>query len=370
MGRRAKGEALARVEDLVVRRGARAVLQVSHLDIQRGESLAVIGPNGAGKSTLLLALALLVRPSEGQVWFDGEPVTHATDLTRLRRRMAVVFQEPLLVDQSVFHNVALGLRLRGLRGPEVEQRVVAWLERLGIAHLARRSARSLSGGEAQRTSLARAFALQPDLLLLDEPFAALDAPTRAGLVDQVGGIVRDMGLTTVVVTHDRDEALALGDRLAVLMDGRLAQVGPPDQVFAAPADEQVAQFVGVETILPGQVVGYADGVVEVRVGAHVVEAVAERRPAGSVLVCLRPEDITLLKPDALSQTSARNQLLGQVERVRPAGAQVRVQVRCGVGLTALVTRRSAEALALAPGQTVVASFKANAVHLIERAQGR
>ena len=289
----ARGEALARVEDLVVRRGARTVLDVPYLDVRRGESLAVIGPNGAGKSTLLLALALLVPPSAGRVWFDGERVTHGTDLTRLRRRMAVVFQEPLLVDQSVFDNVALGLRLRGLRGPELERRVTTWLDRLGIAPLTRRSARGLSGGEAQRASLARAFALQPDLLLLDEPFAALDAPTRAGLVDQVGGIVRDMGLTTVVVTHDRDEALTLGDRLAVLINGRLAQVGPPDEVFSAPADVEVAQFVGVETILPGQVVGYADGVVEVRVGPHVVEAVAERRPHGPVLVCLRPEDITL-----------------------------------------------------------------------------
>ncbi|MCW5852345.1 MAG: ABC transporter ATP-binding protein, partial [Anaerolineae bacterium] len=237
MSHRAGSEALARVEDLVVRRGTRTVLQVPLLDVKRGESLAVIGPNGAGKSTLLLALALLVPPSQGRVWFEGEPVTRATDLTRLRRRMAVVFQEPLLVDQSVFDNVALGLRLHGLRGAEVEQRVKTWLDRLGIAHLARRSARGLSGGEAQRTSLARAFALQPDLLLLDEPFAALDAPTRAGLVDQVGGIVRDMGLTTVVVTHDRDEALTLGDRLAVLINGRLAQVGPPDEVFSAPADE-------------------------------------------------------------------------------------------------------------------------------------
>ena len=360
------GEPLVRVEDLVVRRGPRTVLTVPALDVRRGESLALIGPNGAGKSTLLLALALLLPPSQGQVRFEGEAVTRSTDLTQLRRRMAVVFQEPLLVDQSVWDNVALGLRLRGLRGAEVERRVTPWLERLGIADLARRSARGLSGGEAQRTSLARAFALQPDLLLLDEPFAALDAPTRAGLVEQVGEIVRDMGLTTVMVTHDRDEALALGDRLAVLIGGRLAQVGPPDEVFSAPADEPVAQFVGVETILPGQVVGYADGVVEVRVGPHVVEAVAERPPRGPVLVCLRPEDITLLKPDPLVQTSARNRLVGQVERVRPVGAQTRVTVTCGVTLTALVTRRSVEALGLAPGVPVVAAFKANAVHLIER----
>ena len=198
--------------------GARAVLDVPALAVPAGETLGVMGPNGAGKSTLLRVLGLLEPPSAGTVRFRGEAVTPAQGLA-VRRRMASVFQEPLLADTTVFDNAALGLRFRGVPRADARPRVQAWLERFGIAALSDRQARTLSGGEAQRVALARALVVEPELLLLDEPFAALDQPTRETLIQDLRGVLRADRVTTVLVTHHRGEALALGDRLAVLIGG-------------------------------------------------------------------------------------------------------------------------------------------------------
>jgi tungstate transport system ATP-binding protein len=333
------------------------------LDVHTGELLAVVGPNGAGKSTLVQVMALLERPAQGQVLFDGEPVRR--NVLPYRRRMAVVFQEPLLLDTSVESNVRTGLSLRGVPREEQTRRAAEWMERFGIAHLARRSARTLSGGEAQRTSLARALALEPEVLILDEPFAALDAPTRAALIDDLAGILGASRITTVFVTHDRSEALRLGDRVAVLMTGRVRQIGPPEQVFSAPADEEVAAFVGVETIAAGRIRSIADGIATVDVGRRTIEANALGQPGDDVLVCLRPEDI-ILSPatDAAQPTSARNRLPATVSRITPAGPHTSVTLDAGFPLVALITKQSLEDLGLAPGSSVVASFKATAAHLI------
>jgi ABC-type sugar transport system ATPase subunit len=230
------------VEGLIVRRGGRTVLEVPSLRIERGEILAVVGPNGAGKSTLVTALALLERPAAGLVRLGGEPVDWRRGVLAARRRLALVFQEPLLFDTTVAENVATGLKLRGVSRTEIGRRVETWLKRLGIVHLAKRQARTLSGGEAQRTSLARALVLEPELLLLDEPFAALDAPTRESLAEDLVPLLRETHTTTVLVTHDRDEAIELGDRLAVILAGRIAQVDVPERVLAAPNDDAVAAF--------------------------------------------------------------------------------------------------------------------------------
>jgi tungstate transport system ATP-binding protein len=230
------------VEGLIVKRGQRTVLDVPSLRIERGEILAVVGPNGAGKSTLVTMLALLERPSAGQIRLAGEPIDWRRGVLGARRRLALVFQEPLLFDTTVFENVATGLKLRGVSRAEIGKRVETWLARLGVGHLARRQARTLSGGEAQRTSLARALVLEPELLLLDEPFAALDAPTRESLAEDLVPLLRETDTTTVLVTHDRDEAIEIGDRLAVILDGRIARVDLPERVLAEPGDEAVAAF--------------------------------------------------------------------------------------------------------------------------------
>ncbi len=215
---------------------------MERLSIPRGETLAVVGPNGAGKSTLLLALAHLLRPARGEIRFDGIPLREWNDLD-YRRRISFVFQSPLLMDMTVEQNVALGLKFRGAAREEVRARVQVWMSRLGIESLSKRRAGQLSGGEAQRVSLARAFVLDPELLLLDEPFAALDPPTHASLLTDLSSLLAEDHRTAVFVTHNLREAAQVGQRVAVIVDGKLRQVGPARQVKSHPADEAVAAFL-------------------------------------------------------------------------------------------------------------------------------
>lgn len=230
------------IHDLQVKRKELVALDVDDLSIPRGETLTVVGPNGAGKSTLLLALSNLIRPARGEIRVDGKPLGQWDDLA-YRRRLAYVFQSPLLMDMTVEQNVALGMNFRGMRREEVQERSMKWMKRLGVDALSKRRASQLSGGEAQRVSLARAFALDPELILLDEPFAALDPPTRAGLLSDLSGLLADDHRTTIFVTHNLNEAAQMGSRVAVIVGGKLKQVGTPRQVKLHPADESVAAFL-------------------------------------------------------------------------------------------------------------------------------
>jgi tungstate transport system ATP-binding protein len=338
-------------------------LDIPTLDVLPGEVLVVIGPNGSGKSTLLRLLAFLAAPEAGEVRFHGRAV-HAGRALDARRRVAMVFQQSLLADGTVDFNVGLGLAFRGVPPAERRRRATRWLERLGVAALAGRQARTLSGGEAQRVALARALVLEPEVLLLDEPFAALDEPTRAALVPELAAILRADRVTAVLVTHDRGEAQALGDRVAVLLAGRLLQVDEAATVFQAPVSEEVARFVGVETIVAGRVLGADGGVCLVEIPGARLEVAGAARPGDRIRVCIRPEDVTLAGPGDGGASSARNHLPGAVLRVTPATAYLRVLVDCGFPLVAAVTRRSAEELGLVPGARVTAIFKASAAHLL------
>lgn len=235
--------ALLELSDLIVQREGQTVLDIGHLEVMSGEVLAVVGPNGAGKSTLLLVLARLLKPKRGTFHFDGQPVG-ALDTLSYRRRLALVLQEPLLLDISVRENLALGLKFRGIGSAEIRARVSLWLQRLGIQHLESRPARRLSGGEAQRVSLARAFILEPELLLLDEAFGSLDPPTRARLLEDLKSLLAETGTTSIFITHDLQEAVKLATRLVVMLDGRIQQAGSPQQVFGHPANPSVARFLG------------------------------------------------------------------------------------------------------------------------------
>lgn len=316
---------------------------------------------------MLLALADLLPPSHGEILYRGKAVgTRGAAALAYRRRTATVFQEPLLLDTSVERNVAIGLRLRGIAGREAIARAVEWLERFGIAHLAKRSARALSGGEAQRTSLARAFALRPEVLFLDEPFASLDAPAKAAIVDDVERVIQQTGVTAVFVTHDRDEALCLGDRIGVLMSGEIRQLDSAAVVFQSPVDAEVAAFVGVETVAPGVVAAGDEGLVRIDVASQAVEAIGDYPIGQRVLVCLRPEDITVSTAEESLITSARNHLRGVVVKLSPHGPALRVTIDCGFPVVAAITRQSAADLGLGPGRPVQVSFKASAVHLLRK----
>jgi tungstate transport system ATP-binding protein len=216
--------------NISVVRGKREILRVDELALCKGEMLSVIGPNGAGKSTLLLVLALLITPAAGEIIFMGQPVKRGNVLS-FRRRMALVFQEPLLLNTTVFNNVAEGLKFRGVPRGEINRRVEFWLDKMGISHLAGRNTRFLSGGEAQRVSLARALVLQPEVLFLDEPFSALDFPTRKDLIGQLSGIIRENGITTFFVTHDYSEIPYFPGRVAVVDSGRIVREGEAKSLF-------------------------------------------------------------------------------------------------------------------------------------------
>jgi len=235
-------KALMEVRHLKVRRSGAQVLHVDSLEVRPGEVLALVGPNGGGKTTLLLALAQLLGQQQGDILFAGRPLRE-WDKLEYRRRISIVFQNPMLLDMSVADNVALGLRFRGLPPDDVKRRVDKWLHRLEIGALAGRRAVELSGGEAQRVSLARAFVLEPELLFLDEPFPGLDPPARARLLDDLAGLLAEDHCTAILVTHNLKEAAQLADRVAVIVGGRLRQVGSPRQIKAHPADREVAAFL-------------------------------------------------------------------------------------------------------------------------------
>ncbi|HEV8536637.1 MAG TPA: ABC transporter ATP-binding protein [Candidatus Limnocylindria bacterium] len=351
--------AVLEAAELAVSRGTREVVRVDRLVIEEGETLVLLGPNGAGKSTLILALASLL-PVRGEIRFRGAAIR---DEVAYRRRIAVAFQRPLLLDRSVLDNAALGLELRAVARPERERRAAEVLAQLGVGHLARRPAWALSGGEAQRVSIARSLAVRPEVLFLDEPFAGLDAPSRESAIADLARAVRDERITTVLVTHDRDEALSLADRIAVIIGGRLRQVDRAEAVFASPADPEVAAFVGVENILPARVESSDDELTRLAIGDLIVEVTATPpRGETATLVGIPPDDIVISRePQA---TSARNAFVGRIVRVEPIGRRVRVVLDCGFPLVAHVTHRSARELALRPGDEVVATFKATVPHLL------
>ena len=207
-----------------------------------GECVGLIGPNGSGKSSLLKILAFLETPTTGSLYFQGQAVPKNVPLP-IRRRIALVFQEPLLLNTRVFENVAIGLKIRGLSRGIIRERVDYWLEQFGVSHLSKQSARSLSGGEAQRVSLARAFALEPDVLFLDEPFSSLDAPTKEGLRIDLGHVFKATQTTTVLVSHDFKDIAHLTNRALILLNGKVTAEGSPSDLLKNPQKEDVTRFL-------------------------------------------------------------------------------------------------------------------------------
>lgn len=353
-------------KNLKVEREGTLLLDIPSLSIEKGETLALIGPNGAGKTTLLQTFSLLLTPFQGDLFFNGRRVGTELSVLEYRRKLAMVFQEPLLFHTDVFNNVASGLKIRGIKKKEIHERVMEQLERFGISHLKDRSARTLSGGEAQRTNLARAFAIQPEFLLLDEPFASLDPPTRESLMADLESILSQTKTTTLFATHDRLEALRLSDRVAVMNHGRIEQMGSPEEVINYPATEFVASFAGVETILKGKVVKEEGGTFVASISGKEIEAVGEVYCGEPIVLCIRPEDVTLSLSPLKEKTSARNIFPGKILKIVPLGPYQKVHLDCGFPLVAYITYPSQKILSLIEGVEVQASFKATAVRVIKK----
>jgi molybdate transport system ATP-binding protein len=317
------------------------------------ETLALVGPSGAGKTTVLRSIAGLVRPDRGRIelgdttLFDSD---RGVDLPPELRRVGLVFQEYALFPHlSVEGNVAFGGRARAAE----------LLARFRIAHLAKARPGELSGGERQRVALARALARNPAVLLLDEPMAALDAHTRADVRAELQELLRELGLPTILVTHDFEDAAALADRVGVISQGRVLQLGPPDELIASPADAFVAAFTG-GNLLHGFARPARDGLTEVVLDGGAV-VFSTDRGEGRVGVVVHPWEVSIAPVSAVPVDSALNHVSAPIASVVTLGNRVRVRVGPLVGE---VTAASAERLALQRGQVVVASFKATGARLV------
>jgi len=352
------------VENLKVELGGVSILDIPSFFIREKEFVSLIGPNGSGKSTLLLVLNSLVRPVAGLITYRQEAISSRDAVFNYRRKVSMVFQEPLLFDTTVYKNVASGLNIRGMKKDEIRDRVVRYLKWFNIEHLAFRSARKLSGGEAQRASLARAFAIEPDIIFLDEPFSALDPPTRNALTDDLDRILRETGITALMVTHDQSEALRMSDRVVVMNSGSIIQQGAPLEVMNNPANEFVASFVGMDTILEGNVVKASESFITVSVPGAEIDAVGNSKPGEKVYCCIRPENVSieLINPDDL--TSARNVFAAEIRDISSLGPFLKLTLDCGFPLVSYVTREAFTRLDLKEGKKVFSAFKATAVHVI------
>ncbi|KQC10357.1 MAG: hypothetical protein APR62_12230 [Smithella sp. SDB] len=358
-------ETLMKIENINLSRGGVTVLDIPELHVQRGRILALIGPNGAGKSTLLFMLAGLLKPEQGKIYFHGMPIESRAHLIQLRRNVSVVFQEPLLLNGNVFENVALGLKFRKINKAEIKDRVQNALAYFGISHLEKRSVRALSGGEAKRVSLARAFAIKPQIIMLDEAFNSLDPPLRETIIDDLKNTLNETKITAVLALHDREETLRLAQDVSVMNSGKIVQSGTTAQIFNQPDSEFVASFVGTETILEGTVRNCTAGNMIVDVNGREIEAIGDCSIGQKVFCCLRPENITI-SSKAQEKISARNVLEAKVSKIIRQGFFNKLILDCGFPLIAYITITSCEDLGITHGSIVHASFKATSVHVINR----
>lgn len=345
--------------------GPQQILDIDYFSVKQGEKVALIGPNASGKSTLLKVLMLLQRPTAGELFFKGEKVDWNKPLS-YRRRMAMVFQEPLLLDTNVYNNVGTGLKLRGVNKKLIPGKIAEWLNRLGIEHLAKRSVRFLSGGEAQRVSIARALAMEPEILFLDEPFSALDAPTRVALTVQLAGIITDMGITSVFITHDYSEITIMAETVTVLNHGRVVQNAPAREVLARPVNRTVASLVGVENAIPGIVVGGSGSELTVQAGPHLVKApAAEGLHSEKVYLLLRPDEVKISRESAGKWA---NSLKGTVNELLPQGYQFKAVMDCGFPLKVILSPDQVIGGEVTKGSEMFVNFSPGKLHVIDRAE--
>jgi putative spermidine/putrescine transport system ATP-binding protein len=347
--RAARDAVEVRLEGLSRHYGPVVALDRLDLTLEPGQLVALLGPSGCGKTTTLRLLAGLEDADGGRVIVGGRDITR---VSASKRDMGMVFQAySLFPHMTVRQNVAFGLRLRRVGAAERDQRAMDMLDLVGLAEQASRYPHQLSGGQQQRVALARALAIEPQVLLLDEPLSALDAKVRAQLRDEIRRIQLEVGITTLFVTHDQEEALAIADRVGVMREGHLEQLAPPTEVYSRPATPFVAEFVGLSNRLSGEV---RDGNVIVR--GFTLPLVERETPDGQVVALVRPEAVTLASHDAPES----GPLVGTVIAVTFLGATSRVSVDLG-DATVLAQLTTADATALPAGSRVALTIRPDPV---------
>ncbi|USS39987.1 tungstate ABC transporter ATP-binding protein WtpC [Thermococcus aggregans] len=322
-------------------------------EVKENEYFIILGPSGAGKTLLLEIIAGIFMPDSGRIFMDGEDITF---LPPEKRNLAYIPQNyALFPHMKVYDNIAYGLKLRKIPKNEIDRKVKEIAETLEISHLLHRKPGTLSGGEAQRVAIARALVLEPRVILLDEPFANLDPQTRAKLIQEMKRWRKELNFTALHVTHSFEEAVSLGDRVGVMLNGTLIQTGEVREVFSKPKNEEVAKFLGFENIIEG----VAEGRV-LRANGISIELPVEVK--GKVRIGIRPEDIVISSEPIKS--SARNEFKARVLTVEDLGSLVRLTLEVGgIQLRAFITRSSLVEMGIEEGKDVYLSFKATAIHV-------
>ncbi|MFX1276846.1 MAG: ABC transporter ATP-binding protein [Promethearchaeota archaeon] len=338
------------------------VLSNVSFSVQKGECFVVIGPNGSGKTTLLRILGLLENPTGGNFLYNGMELSHLSRKNKVnfRRKFSYVRQKPVVRNTSVFNNIAYGLRVRGIKYENFLEKVNSIIETVGLKGMERKNARSLSGGEMQRVAIAMNFIISPEIYLLDEVSANLDQMNHKLLDDFIKKIKQDKDKTIIMSTHDRFEAIKYADRIAVLKNGTISQIGTPDEIFKSPKDEFTAHFVGYENIFIGNAhLDKKTGLNHIKINDFSIIASDQRE--GEVKVCIHPESVIIAK-NPPENVSSLNLFKGEVEEVRELGNICHVIVNCGSKqFLSTITQVSRDKLDLKPNTEVFINFKATDV---------
>ncbi|MDH4122744.1 MAG: ABC transporter ATP-binding protein [Thermoplasmata archaeon] len=325
-------------------------------NVRKGETLVILGPTGAGKTVLLEIIAGFRYPASGSIKIDGREINY---LPPEKRKVGMVYQDYLLFPHlNVFDNIAYGLKSKGMKADKTNSAVDEIAKKLGIDHLLDRKVKKLSGGEQQRVALARALIIEPDLLLLDEPFSAVDPNTKEKLMRELSATLNGWNIPVLYVTHDQVEAADMADNIAVMNEGRMVQIDEPKNVFSMPKSEFVAGFIGTRNIFKGTA-KRVDGVTEVEIAGVTIFSSIDME--GDVHVTIRPEDIIVSKQPL--QSSARNSLRGKVVAISEKGPVINVTADFGIDIIASITKESFREMQITLEDEIVYTFKAPSVNL-------
>jgi len=347
--------AFLEIENVQKRFAHTTAVEHFELAVERGEFVSFLGPSGCGKTTTLRMIAGFETPSAGAIRIDGVDITRKPPN---QRNVGMVFQSyALFPNMTVGANIGFGLKVAKRPASEIKQRVEEMLKLIKLPALGSRYPYQLSGGQQQRVALARALAIQPQVLLLDEPLSALDAKIRVALRNEIRGIQRELGITTIYVTHDQEEALSMSDRIVVMSEGRVEQLGTPFEIYNFPKTAFVASFVGTLNILRGHVVDPARGALVID-GQEIVASrgLSDARPGDPRSVAVRPESVSLS-----GSADGRNRMDGTVEDVNFLGSIVRIRVRFAENAISLDTFNNPNLLPPRRGQGVTVIFPPEAV---------
>ena len=347
---------------------SRAVDRVS-INIEPGSMVALLGPSGCGKTTTLRMIAGLLQPNAGEIYLNGDPITQ---VPVHRRNIGMLFQNyALFPHMTVAQNIAFGLETRGMGRAAITERVTEALQLVQLSRYQERLPSQLSGGQQQRVALARAVVVEPALLLLDEPLGALDKSLRESMQVELRALQRRLGITTVFVTHDQDEALTMSDRIVIMREGRIEQAGAPEEVYRRPASRFTASFLGASNFFRGQVTGRADGIVTIAVPRGAVLSLRTNREVGSeVTVALRPEAVTIAPGETGDGDGVPNSTPALIEQVIYHGFITHLHMRLpnGEPLLAFLPHGTwLDGLPISPGMRVTARWSDDASQIVRDA---